>query len=132
VDTTTTTDAEQMVRTMCAAADADDAETFASFFSDTAYFRFGNAEPLTGRAAIAEATAATVSATLPIRHQVDQVAQVGSQLFCRFTIQATKPDGEVLNLPCVTVIGMEGEKIVDYRVHMDISPALLDGPPAGP
>jgi len=121
----TTDEAEAMVHTMCAAADAHDATAFASYFSEDAYFRFGNGDPLTGRAAVAEATAATVSATYPIRHRVDQIAVVGTQLFCRFTIQATTPDGEVLDLPCVTVIGVEDGLIVDYRVHMDISPALI-------
>jgi uncharacterized protein (TIGR02246 family) len=119
------TEVERMVHAMCAAADANDADSFASYFSDDAYFRFGNAEPLSGKAAIAEATAATVSATYPVRHRVDQVVEVGSQVFCRFTILATKPDGEVLDLPCVTVIGLADGKIVDYRVHMDISPAVV-------
>jgi ketosteroid isomerase-like protein len=119
---------ERMVHTMCAAADAGDGETFASFFSESAVFRFGNNEPLTGRAAIAESTAGTVSAIHPARHHVEQIAHVGSQLFCRFVIEVTKPDGVELRLPCVTVIEMSGAQIVAYQVHMDISPALVSAP----
>lgn len=116
---------ERMVHTMCAAADAGDGETFASFFSESAVFRFGNNEPFSGRAAIAASTEGTVSAIHPARHHVEQIARVGSQLFCRFVIEVTKPDGTELRLPCVTVIGMSGTQIVDYRVHMDIAPALV-------
>jgi SnoaL-like domain len=115
---------EAMVRAMCAAADAGDGTAFASYFSQTARFRFGNNEPIEGRAAIAKSTEATVDAVWPVRHRVDQVAQLGRQLFCRFTIQATKPDGTELALPCVTVIELEDGLITDYAVHMDISPAL--------
>jgi hypothetical protein len=115
---------EAMVRAMCAAADAGDGPAFASYFSETARFRFGNNEPIEGRTAIAKSTEATVDAVWPVRHRVDQVARLGRQLFCRFTIQATKPDGTELALPCVTVIELEDGLITDYAVHMDISPAL--------
>jgi hypothetical protein len=115
---------EAMVRAMCAAADAGDGPAFASYFSQTARFRFGNNEPIEGRTAIAKSTEATVDAVWPVRHRVDQVARLGRQLFCRFTIQATKPDGTELALPCVTVIELEDGLITDYAVHMDISPAL--------
>ncbi len=114
-----------VVRELCAAADAGDGERFGSYFSDSAYFRFGNGDPIQGRGAIAASTDATVSAVLPIHHRIDQIVHAGDQLFCRFTIEATRPDGSVLAMPCVTVIEFAGELIVDYRVHMDISPALL-------
>lgn len=49
---------------------------------------------------------------------------LGNQLFCRLTIETESPEGKPLALPCVTVMWLEGERVVDYRVHMDITPAL--------
>jgi ketosteroid isomerase-like protein len=115
---------EAMVRAMCAAADAGDGQAFAACFSPTARFRFGNNEPIEGRAAIAKSTESTVDAIWPVRHRVDQVARIGQQLFCRFTIAATLPDGTEVAMPCVTVIELRDGLITDYAVHMDISPAL--------
>ncbi|MBE1495570.1 uncharacterized protein (TIGR02246 family) [Amycolatopsis lexingtonensis] len=116
---------ERMVREMCAAVDAGDAEAFASWFADDATYVFGNAEPLIGRAAITAATAGAAGALPWVRHVVDQVAVVGEdQLFCRFTIETESPAGQPLALPCVTVMWLEEERIVDYRVHLDLSPAL--------
>lgn len=112
-----------MVRRMCAAVDAGDAEAFGAWFADDATYTFGNNETLVGRAAVVAATAGAASALPWVRHVVDQVAEVGDQLFCRFTIETEAPDGSALALPCVTVIWLDGEQIVDYRVHMDISPA---------
>jgi hypothetical protein len=57
-----------------------------------------------------------------VRHRVDQVAHVGDQLFCRFTISTAAADGAEVALPCVTVIWLAGGEIVDYRVHMDLAP----------
>jgi uncharacterized protein (TIGR02246 family) len=116
---------ERMVRAMCAAVDAGDAPAFASWFADDATYVFANDEPLTGRAAITEATAGAAGALPWVRHVVEQVAQVGEdQLFCRFTIETAAPDGTPLALPCVTVIRLAGDRVTDYRVHMDITPAF--------
>ena len=99
-------DREAMIRDVCAAADDGDGARFASYFSEYA----------------------TVHAIWPARHRVDQVAEVGDQLFCRFTIVVQPPDAVELSLPCVTVVqvGHDG-LITDYRVHMDIAPALRHG-----
>jgi uncharacterized protein (TIGR02246 family) len=117
-------DPEAMVHDMCAAVDRGDAAKFASFFSDDALYRFGNAEPSRGRAAVLAATEGASTALPWVRHTVEQVAAVGDQLFCRFLIETESPDGTPLALPCVTVIEIAGDEIVDYRVHMDLSPAL--------
>ncbi|GLY39841.1 hypothetical protein Amsp01_058640 [Amycolatopsis sp. NBRC 101858] len=120
---------DRMVREMCAAVDAGDAESFASWFADDAVYVFANGEPLIGRAAITAATAGAAGALPWVRHVVEQVAEVGAdQLFCRFTIETAAPDGTPLALPCVTVIRLAGDRVTDYRVHMDITPALA---PAG-
>lgn len=119
--------AEQMVHTMCEAVDNHDFEKFGSYFTETAFYRFSNNEPVRGREAIVAATAAATSALPTVRHRVDQVAEVGNQLFCRFTIEVGTPAGPVA-MPCVTVIELAGPwsgpnpEIVDYRVHMDVSP----------
>jgi hypothetical protein len=63
-----------------------------------------------------------------MRHRVDQVAGVGDQLFCRFTIIVQPPDATELQLPCVTVVQVGNDGLItDYRVHMDITPALRPG-----
>ncbi|WP_328457635.1 MULTISPECIES: nuclear transport factor 2 family protein [unclassified Amycolatopsis] len=115
---------EEMVRAMCAAVDAGDAEAFGSWFADDATYTFGNDETLAGRDAIIAATAGAAGALPWVRHTVDQVAVAGDQLFCRFTIETESPAGKPVALPCVTVIWLDGPLIVDYRVHMDISPAF--------
>lgn len=113
-----------MVHAMCAQVDAGDAEAFGAWFADDATYTFGNGETLLGRDAVVAATAGAAGALPWVRHTVDEVAEVGDQLFCRFTIATEAPDGTLLALPCVTVIEMAGDRVVDYRVHMDISPAL--------
>jgi uncharacterized protein (TIGR02246 family) len=115
---------DRMVAAMCAAVDRGDAEDFASWFADDAFYRFGNAEGTVGRDAVVAATAGAADSLPWVRHRVDQVAHVDDQLFCRFTIATENPSGSEVELPCVTVIGIRGDAIVDYRVHMDLAPAF--------
>jgi uncharacterized protein (TIGR02246 family) len=114
-----------MVAAMCDAVDRGDAEGFASWFADDARYQFGNAEATIGRPAVVAATAGAADALPWVRHTIDQVAHVGNQLFCRFTISTASPAGTDVALPCVTVIWVENDEIVDYRVHMDLAPALV-------
>lgn len=119
---------ESMVHEMCAAVDAGDAALFASWFTEDATYRFGNGEVLVGRDAVEAATAGAADSLPWVRHTVEQVAEVGDQLFCVFTIRTAGPDHREIAMPCVTVIRVETlngmNLIVDYRVHMDLSPAF--------
>ena len=115
---------EEMVRTMCAQVDAGDAGGFAQWFATDATYTFANGPTIVGREAIESATAGAAGALPWVRHSIDQVAELGDQLFCRFTIHTATPAGAEIKLPCVTVIELADEEIVDYRVHMDITPAL--------
>ena len=113
-----------MVHDMCAAVDAGDAERFGAWFADDATYRFGNGDVLVGRDLVVAATAGAAEALPWVRHSVDQIAEIGDQLFCRFTIATAAPSGIKVALPCVTVIAMDGDLVVDYRVHMDLAPAF--------
>ncbi len=113
-----------MVAAMCAAVDRGEAEDFASWFADDARYRFGNGEATIGRPAVVAATEGAANSLPWVRHTVDQVAHVGDQLFCRFTISTADAAGTTINLPCVTVIWIAQDEIVDYQVTMDLAPAF--------
>jgi uncharacterized protein (TIGR02246 family) len=112
-----------MVHTMCQQVDAGDAAGFARWFADDTSYVFANGPALEGRAAVEAATAQAAGAIRGLHHHVDQVAEVGDQLFCRFTIHGLGADDRPVALPCVTVIWLrEDGAVVDYRVHMDPTP----------
>ena len=116
---------EAMVHTMCRQVDAGDAAGFARWFAEDTTYTFGNAETLVGRAAVQAATAQAARAIRGLRHDVDQVVEVGDQLFCRFTIHGLDASDRPVALPCVTVIWLGADGlVVDYRVHMDAAPLL--------
>jgi hypothetical protein len=113
-----------MVATMCATVDRGDALDFASWFAPDARYRFGNFPATIGRPAVVAATEGAAGSLPWVRHTVDQVAHVGDELFCRFTISTADPSGAQVDLPCVTVIWIAGGQIVNYEVVMDLAPAF--------
>ncbi|HEX4401629.1 MAG TPA: nuclear transport factor 2 family protein [Galbitalea sp.] len=115
---------DRMVAAMCAAVDRGDAEGFASWFAADARYRFGNSAATIGRSAVLTATEGAANSLPWVRHTVDQIAHLGDQLFCRFTISTADPAGTEVDLPCVTVIWIAHDEIVDYQVTMDLAPAF--------
>lgn len=113
---------DTVVQAMCNAVDAGDAEAFGSFFAADASYRFGSGPAVSGREAVIQATRGAIASMPWVRHHVDQVAHFGDQLFCRFTISTADPAGAEVAMPCVTVLWLAGGEIVDYRVHLDLSP----------
>lgn len=115
---------EAVVTQMCDAVDAGDAALFGSFFADGATYRFGSGPVVHGRDGLVDATRGAITSMPWTRHRVEQVAHVDDQLFCRFAISTADPTGVEVTMPCVTVIWLADGRIVDYRVHMDLSPLV--------
>jgi uncharacterized protein (TIGR02246 family) len=113
-----------MVHDMCAAVDTGQAERFGAWFAEDATYRFGNGDVLVGRDAVVAATAGAATSLPWVRHEIVQVAELGDQLFCRFVISTAAPDGTEVAMPCVTVIELAQNAVVDYRVHIDLTPAF--------
>ena len=118
------TSSETMVRQMCLAADAGDGQRFASFFSPDATFRFGNRDVLVGRPAIAASTEGTVDAIWPMRHRVEQVAEIGNRTVLRFTISGHFPRICSSSICLAHMIGLATGSSPTTASTSDISPAL--------
>ncbi len=101
--------------------DAMDAGRFASFLTEDAVFRFGNAPEARGREAIRALVAGFFEMIAGLEHRVtDTWAQPGT-VVCRGEVTYTRKDGTQLTVPFADVLVMRGESIADYRIYMDVS-----------
>ncbi len=104
-----------------AAIDRGDAEAFAAFLSADARFRFGNAEPIHGRAAIRDAVAGFFGAIAGAQHTLEDSWDTGNAVVCHGTVRYTRRDGSTLVVPFANVMKMEGERIGEYLIFVDTS-----------
>jgi ketosteroid isomerase-like protein len=88
------------------AVDRKDAAGFAAAFTDDAVLRFGNNEPLVGRASIEPAIAGFFTAMQSLRHQPMRTTVTGNLLFLEAFVTYLRHDGAEVTVPAMTVYEM--------------------------
>lgn len=116
------TPAPAWFKDLFAAIDASDARRFASYLSPDGVFRFANAPPVHGRAAIEAAVAGFFATIRSSRHQLQRVWQDAGSYAVQGTVTYTRLDGRELTVPFVDVFVMRGELIAEYLIYIDITP----------
>jgi ketosteroid isomerase-like protein len=118
---------EAWVTQLFASIDAKDTDAFVANFADDAVFRFGNAEPAQGRAAIRETLDGFFGAIGGLHHDVTGIWrgewERGAVLSIETSVTYTRADGsQTPTLPATSTVRMQGELIHDYRIFVDATP----------
>jgi hypothetical protein len=93
------------------AVDSMDETNLAKFLTDECTFTFGNAKPVMGRAAAAEASKAFLSLIAGIKHEINDVWSVDDTIITRITVTYTRKDKKTMSFPAVTIWRAEGRQI---------------------
>jgi ketosteroid isomerase-like protein len=115
---------ERIVRNLLATVDTGNMADALELLADDVCCRLGRAEPVFGPAAAAAAFGALVETVTSLSHQIHHVWAVDtpeSAVVCELTASIESHDGTRVTLPGVNVYRLRDGKIVDYRVHMDLS-----------
>lgn len=118
-------DARADVETVFAAVDRQDAAAFAAAFAPDGVFVFGNAEPVTGRAAIAAAVSAFFDSVRGLQHEIVDVWQAGDTVVTRLMVTYARHDGTDVTLPAATIWRGRHGAIGDYRIYADLGPLFV-------
>jgi hypothetical protein len=102
--------------------DLMDSYKFVSFLTDDARFFFGNAPAVTGRENIKEAVSQFFKSVKSLSHKNLNLWINSDSVIYQGEVTYTRHDGSRLTLPFVNVFGMDGDKIKDYRIYIDINP----------
>ena len=120
-DASWTPDAAGFAR-LFAAIDARDADAFARFITEDGEFRFANAAPLVGRAAIREGVAGFFAAIGGCRHRLIRTWTGHGTAACEGEVTYTRRDGSTLTVPFANVFELDGGRIRSYRIYIDNTP----------
>jgi ketosteroid isomerase-like protein len=111
-----------------AAIDARDADAFAGFIAEGGEFRFGNAPPVVGRAAIRAAVAGFFAAIGGCRHRLLHSWTGPGSAVCEGEVTYTRLDGSTLTVPFANVFELGGGRIRSYRIYIDNGPLFSAAP----
>ncbi len=110
------------VTELFASIDRKDAKAFANFLTENGQFRFGNQDPVRGRAAIAEAVAGFFSTIASLSHRIERVWVHTDSVVCHGTVTYGRLDGSSVILPFADVFHLDGDLVSDYLIFMDVTP----------
>lgn len=121
------TELDRWVVDLFRAIDSMDASTFAKAFAEDGSFRFGNSEPAVGREQVERSVSGFLSMIGGLSHEITGVWsgswEGGEVKSVEAEVTYTRKDGtRTRALPVTSTLRMEGDRIKDYRIFMDVSP----------
>jgi len=126
------------IRQLFRSIDDRDTDAFLTFLSDDVLFGFGNAPPVTGKAAVGEMLRGFFASIKALRHEVPETWDLGDTVICHGTATYTRKDSTTLRVPFANIFRIEAGLITEYLIFVDVSGLyatdlpLGGGPSAGP
>ena len=102
--------------------DAFDPDKFVAHLTEDVVFRFGNAEPAVGRAAVREAVAGFFTTIDWLRHHVLNVYDVGDTSIARINVEYIRKDGKHVTVPNADILTYQGDLVRDWQIYIDLAP----------
>lgn len=101
--------------------DSKNMEGFLSFLDEGVFFRFGNMPGIQGRDNVETAIRGFYDSIAGLSHELDEIFGEESILACNGTVTYTRLDTSKLSVPFATVFKLNGDRIKEYNIYVDIS-----------
>ena len=104
--------------------DAFDPDKFVAHLTPDARFRFANANPVTGRAAVKEAVAGFFSTIDGLTHHILNVYESGETVIAQIDVEYRRKDGKSVTVPNADILVFEGDLVRDWQIYIDVTPVF--------
>lgn len=111
----------QWMNQLFAAVDSKDADAFVGFLAEDAVFAFGNAAPVSGKAAIRELLVGFFASIRALRHDVTDAWRLPEVAVAIGQVTYTRLDGSSLSVPFADVLKMHEGLVSEYLIYVDAS-----------
>jgi len=110
--------------------DSRQPEKIAKYMTDDVRLQIANMEPSVGVDALKAAFQAAANRFKSINHKILGVWagqwESGDVVSVEAMVSYELPSGKVVELPCTSTLRLKGERIADYRIFIEPSPAFAD------
>lgn len=112
------------VRAIFADIDSFDPDKFVAHLTEDVVFRFGNAEPTIGRAAVRDAVAGFFSTIDGLTHHVLNTWDVGHTSIAQIDVEYRRKDGKTVTVPNADILTFDRDLVRDWRIYIDLAPVF--------
>jgi hypothetical protein len=109
------------VKLLIDSIDSMDVEAFTAFLTEDVCFRFGNAEPVSGKVNVGDAVSGFFESIAALQHNVLATIEQGNVVICHGAVTYTRHDSSTLTVPFANVLKLRGDLIMEYLIYIDIS-----------
>lgn len=113
-----------VVKRLFEVGEAKKPDEFASFFTEDARYRFGNADAVSGRADIRDAVANFFPLIKSLYHDIQGTWEQGNLLLVEMNVIYTRHDDKVVTIPVADTFRFESSLIKDMRIYADTTPVF--------
>lgn len=99
-------------------------DAYISFFTEDAFYRAGNAEPVYGAKGIRDFSVPIIQKFKSLAHEVKNIWQLENIVICQVVVIYNRKDNKIFKLPTLNVIRFKGDKISSLQAFGDPSPAF--------
>jgi ketosteroid isomerase-like protein len=112
------------VASIFADIDAFDPDKFVAHLTPDARFRFGNADPVTGRAAVKAAVAGFFSTIDGLTHHILNSWDSGATTIVQIDVEYQRKDGKTVTTPNADILVFDGDLVRDWQIYIDVAPVF--------
>ena len=104
--------------------DAMDAGKFIGHLTPDVRFRFANADPALGRAAVKEGVEGFWASIDGLSHHILNVYEVGDTVIAQIDVEYRRKDGKSVTVPNCDVLKFDGDLVRDWQIYIDLAPVF--------
>jgi ketosteroid isomerase-like protein len=110
------------VASIFADIDRMDPDAFVAYLTPDVVFRFGNADPQTGREAVRDAVAGFFSTIDGLTHHVLDSWDADDTTIVQIDVEYRRKDGKTVTVPNADILTYDGDLVRDWRIYIDVAP----------
>ena len=104
--------------------DAMDAGKFVAHLTPDVRFRFANADPAVGRAAVKEGVLGFWATIDGLTHHILNVYEVGDTVIAQIDVEYRRKDGKSVTVPNCNILVFDGDLVRDRQIYIDLAPVF--------
>ena len=107
-----------------AAIDAMNADRFVAYLTPNVRFRFANADPAIGHAAVKQGVEGFWATIDGLTHHIREVYEVDDTVIAQIDVEYRRKDGKSVTVPNCDVLVFDGDLVRDWQIYIDLAPVL--------
>ena len=107
---------------MFRASDVLDVDGWVAYLTPDVSFRFGNADPISGRDTVRQAVSEFFATIKGLKHTIVQEWLIDDVNIQKLDVTYTRLDDKVVTIPAANILRVEDGLIADYQIYADLTP----------